>query len=94
MADFWHTFHHEGKISPFAGEDRGVHAHPISLYLPSRTKLQCITLQLRGQIHPPQIVQYVHNIQLCLPGSGPEVFLIWPGMIPHSYPAQQQQHTV
>jgi hypothetical protein len=28
----------------------GVHAHPLSLYLPSRTKLQR-TLQLRGQIH-------------------------------------------
>ncbi len=27
----------------------GVHAHPLSLYLPSHTKLQC-TLQLRGQI--------------------------------------------
>ncbi len=30
----------------------GVHAHPLSLYWPSRTKLQC-TLQLRGQIHSP-----------------------------------------
>ncbi len=28
----------------------GVHAHPLLLYLPSCTKLQC-TLQLRGQIH-------------------------------------------
>jgi hypothetical protein len=27
------------------GEVRGVHAHPLSLYLPSHTKLQC-TLQL------------------------------------------------
>jgi hypothetical protein len=29
------------------GEVGGVHAHPLSLYLPSRTKLQC-TRQLRG----------------------------------------------
>jgi hypothetical protein len=28
----------------------GVHAHPLSLHLQSRTKLQC-TLQLRGQVH-------------------------------------------
>ncbi len=37
-AAFWRTFHHDGKMSP------------LSLYLPSRIKLQC-TLQLRGQIH-------------------------------------------
>jgi hypothetical protein len=29
---------------------RGVHAFPLSIYLPSRAKLWC-TLQLRGQIH-------------------------------------------
>ncbi len=35
-AAFWRTFHHDGKISP--GWWRwGVHAHPLSLYLPSRT---------------------------------------------------------
>ncbi len=49
MAAFWRTFHHDGKISPGCW-GWGVHAHPLSLYLPSRTKLQC-TLQLRGQIH-------------------------------------------
>ncbi len=37
-----------------------MHAHPLSLYLPSRTKLQC-TLQLRGQIHSPYFI-------LCLCG--------------------------
>jgi hypothetical protein len=47
-ATFWRTFHHDGKISP-AWWGWGVHAHPLSLYLPSRTKL-CCTLQ-RGQIH-------------------------------------------
>jgi hypothetical protein len=35
-----------------AGEGEGVHALPLSLYLPSRTKLQC-ALQLRGQTHSP-----------------------------------------
>jgi hypothetical protein len=52
MVDFWRTFHH-GKISP-GWWGWGVHAHPLSLYLPSRTKLQC-TLQLRGQIYTPLI---------------------------------------
>ncbi len=33
-----------------AGVGGKVDAHPLSLYLPSRTKLQC-TLELRGQIH-------------------------------------------
>jgi hypothetical protein len=40
------TFSHEGKISP--GWWEGVHAHPLSLHLPSPIKLQC-TLQLSGQ---------------------------------------------
>ncbi len=53
IATFWHTFHPDGKISP-AWWGRGVHAHPLSLYLPSRSKL-CCTLQLRGQIHYPPI---------------------------------------
>ncbi len=44
MVDFWCTFHHNGKIS-----------HPLSLYLPSRTKLQCM-LQLRGQILFPYFI--------------------------------------
>ncbi len=38
----------------------GVHAHPLSLYLPSRTELWC-TLQLRGQIHFP----YFYSTPLC-----------------------------
>jgi hypothetical protein len=37
------------KISP-AWWGWGVHTHPLFLYLPSRTKLQC-TLQVSGQIH-------------------------------------------
>ncbi len=49
MATFWHTgtFHHDSKFSP---AENGVHALPISLYLPSRAKLWC-TLQPRGQLH-------------------------------------------
>ncbi len=35
-----------------SGDGRGLHVHPISLCLPSRTKLQCM-LQLRGQIYSP-----------------------------------------
>ena len=48
-ATFWRAFHYNGKTSP-CGWGWGVHAHPLSLYLPSRTKLLC-TLQLRGQIY-------------------------------------------
>ncbi len=55
IADFWRPPHHDGKISPMAGESGGVHAHPFSLYLPLCTKLQW-TLQLRGQIHFPYFI--------------------------------------
>ncbi len=48
---FWRTFSHEGKIS-LGWWGWGVHAHPLSLHLPSPIKLQC-TLQLSGQIHWP-----------------------------------------
>ncbi len=49
-AAFWRTFSHdEGKISP-GWWGWGVHAHPLSLHLPSPVKLQC-TLQLSGQTH-------------------------------------------
>jgi hypothetical protein len=37
----------------------GVHAHPLSLYLPSRTKLHC-TLQLRGQIDSPYFLSTLY----------------------------------
>ncbi len=50
IADFWRTFHHDGKISP-GWWGWGLLAHHFSLYLPSRTKLHC-TLQRRGQILP------------------------------------------
>ncbi len=44
---FWHTFHHNGKVSPgWLGWGGGTPT-PDSHYLPSRTKLQC-TLQLSG----------------------------------------------
>ncbi len=46
---FWHTFGHEGKIG-LGWWGWGMHAHPLSLHLPSPVKLQC-TLQLSGQIH-------------------------------------------
>ncbi len=48
---FWRTFSHEGKIS-LGWWGWGVHAHPLSLHLPSPVKLQC-TLQLSGKIHWP-----------------------------------------
>ncbi len=37
MTDFWRSFHHEGIINP-GWWGWGSHAHPLSLYLPSRTK--------------------------------------------------------
>jgi hypothetical protein len=43
------------------GYAEGVHAHPLSLYLPSRTKLWC-TLQLRGQIHS----SYFYSTSVCV----------------------------
>ncbi len=60
MDTFWHTFYHDGKISPAWCGGGGVHAHPLLLYLPSSTKL-CGTLQLRGQIHSP----HFYSIFLC-----------------------------
>jgi hypothetical protein len=41
MATFWHTFHHDGKLSPARC---GWGVLPLSLYLPSQAKLWC-TLQ-------------------------------------------------
>ncbi len=50
--------------SALAGE---VHAHPLSLYLPSCTKLQC-TLQLRGQIHSPYFIStHICTLWITLP---------------------------
>ncbi len=45
-----------GKISPawWGWKLHAYDAHPLSLYLPSRTKLWC-TLQLRGQVNNPPI---------------------------------------
>ncbi len=46
-----------------------MHAHPPSLYLPSRTKFWC-TLQLRGQIHYPAISSLPLCV-LCVPTGRP-----------------------
>ncbi len=63
IAHIWRTFHHDGKISqPGKGWGGGARPPPFSLYLLSRTKLQC-TLQLRGQIHSPHF--YSTSIVLC-----------------------------
>ncbi len=65
-AAFWHTFHHEGEISP-GWRGCGVHGHPLSLHLPSPVKLQC-TLQLSGQIHlPPCFIssKNLYSVVLC-----------------------------
>ncbi len=58
MATFWRTFHHDGKIIP-AWWGWGCTPTPLSLYLPSRTKLWC-TIQLRGQIH-----YYFYSTPIC-----------------------------
>ncbi len=54
IADFWHTFHHDGKISP-GWRGWGYTPTPLSLCLPSSTKLLWM-LQLRGQIHSPYFI--------------------------------------
>jgi hypothetical protein len=59
VTTFWRTFHHDGKMSP-GWWGWGVHEHPLSLYLPSRTKLWC-TLQLRGKIHST----YFYSTPIC-----------------------------
>jgi hypothetical protein len=41
-AAFWRSFSHEDKISPWLVRE-GVHAHPLSLHLPSPVKLQCVS---------------------------------------------------
>ncbi len=58
-AAFRRTFHHDGKISP-GWWGWGVHAHPISLSLQSRTKLQCM-FQLSGLLHSPCFI----SIDIC-----------------------------
>ncbi len=52
MATFWRTFHHYGKTSP-AWWWVGVHALPLSLYLPSRAKLWCTLYSWEGRYPPP-----------------------------------------
>jgi hypothetical protein len=61
MATFWRIFHHDGKLSP-SWWGWGVHAQPLSLYLPSSTKLWYEnTIQRREQIHFP----YFYSIPIC-----------------------------
>ncbi len=66
-AAFWRTFHHEGKIRP-GWRGWGVHAHPLSLNLPSPVKLQC-TLKLSGQtlFH---LYPYMYSV-VCTPRLAP-----------------------
>ncbi len=52
MADFWRTFHHEGKISP-GWWGWGVHAHPLSLYLPSPVQSCRLRSSWDGRSTPP-----------------------------------------
>jgi hypothetical protein len=62
IADFWHTFHHEGKISPgWCG--CGAHAHPPFNILPSRTKLQ-YTLELSAMILAVCSVHCMYNLYI------------------------------
>ena len=60
--------HHDGKISP-GWWGWGMHVHPLSplsLYLPSRSMLQC-TLQLRGRIHSPFFISTPNMYTVLLP---------------------------
>ncbi len=69
MICFCHRVHTEWQRSVYVvhsvmmeksaqpGEGGGMHAHPLSLYLPSRSK-RWYTLQLRGQIHPFYFLLY------------------------------------
>ncbi len=61
---FWHAFHHDGKISP-GGWGWRVRSHPLSLYLPSRTKVQ-FTLQQRGQVYPPYFISTLYVLCACI----------------------------
>jgi hypothetical protein len=56
MADFCE---HSIKKTALAGEGLGCTPHPLSLYLPSRTKFLC-TIQPRGQIHSPYFISTLH----------------------------------
>ncbi len=90
MADFWRSFHHGGKISPgWWGGGDALHALPLSIYLPSFTKLQR-TLQLRGQTHSPIFISTLYVI--CCPDSGSE-FSRWQLEIPYrsGYPSRTGQ---
>ncbi len=60
---FWRSFIMMEKLSQ-NWWGWGVHTHPLSLYLPSRTKLWCM-LQLRGQIHSPSFYS-THICTLCI----------------------------
>ncbi len=61
-ATFWRTFHHDGKIGP-GWWGWGMHAHPLSLNLPSRPKLWC-TPQLRGQTLPLYLLYpYIYSVE-------------------------------
>ncbi len=67
-AAFWRTFSDEGKIGP-VWWGWGVHAHPLSLLLPSPVTLQC-TLQLSGQIHWPCFISTNICTLWCIPCTG------------------------
>jgi hypothetical protein len=58
MADFWRTCHHDGKFSP-GWVGWGVHAHLLSLNLPSHTKLLCM-LQLKGAVF--HLYPYMYSV--------------------------------
>ncbi len=69
-ATFWRTFHHDGNISPVWWGGGGVHAHPLLLYLPSRTK----KLWWEGRYTPPIYfcsipIFTLCSKQYCIPGN-------------------------
>jgi hypothetical protein len=67
-----------------ADEGGGVHAHPLSLQLPSRTKLQCrYALAEKAEIHPQSFISTLYVLCGEAPwGGGGEIPFL--GAIPPS----------
>ncbi len=59
---FWRTFHHEGKISP-GWWGWGVHAHPLSLHLPSPVKFSVLSSWVGRYTNP--VLSLVKICTLC-----------------------------
>ncbi len=70
----WWNVRQKGQLPLYEYSVICMHAHPRSLYLPSRTKLWC-SLQLRGQIYSP----YFYSSPICsLWDNCTPLFLLYP----------------